>query len=78
MQVSSAILLRVSLLNRIIIEKALSQITSMQHIFSAKSLAREIDRLLPLVPGLVILQLFQNASLEFPWYFQYVFSCLVL
>ena len=32
----------------------------------------------PLVAGLVTLQLFQNASLEFSWYFLYVFSFLVL
>ena len=36
LQVSSAILFRVSLFNRFIIEKALSQITNMEHIFSAK------------------------------------------
>jgi len=40
MQVSSAILFRVSLFNRHIIEKAPSQITNMEHIFSAKSLKR--------------------------------------
>jgi len=40
MQVSSAILFRVSLFNRVIIEKALPQITNMQHILSAKSLKR--------------------------------------
>jgi len=39
MQVSSAILF-VSLFNRVIIEKAFSQITNMKHIFSAKSLER--------------------------------------
>jgi len=32
----------------------------------------------PLVAGLVTLQLFQNASLEFSWYFSYVFSFLLL
>jgi len=37
MQVSSAILFRVSLFNRFVIEKALSQITNMEHVFSAKS-----------------------------------------
>ena len=37
MQVSSAILFRVSLFNRFVIEKPLSQITNMEHIFSAKS-----------------------------------------
>jgi len=40
MQVSSAILFRVLLFNRVIIEKALSQITNMEHIFSANSLKR--------------------------------------
>jgi len=37
MQVSSAILFRVPLFNRFIIEKVLSQITNMEYIFSAKS-----------------------------------------
>jgi len=40
MQVSSAILCRMLLFNRLIIEKPLLQITNMQHIFSAKSLKR--------------------------------------
>jgi len=41
MQVSSAILFRVLLFNRLVTEKAFSQITNMEHIFSAKSLKRE-------------------------------------
>jgi len=60
MQVSSAILFRVSLYNRLIIEKTLSQITNMEHIFSAKSLKR---RQLPGCStgcGPVTLQLFRN------------------
>ena len=40
MQVSSAILFRVPLCNRALIEKALSQLTNIQHIFSAKSVKR--------------------------------------
>jgi len=40
-QVSSAVLFRVSLFNRFIIEKGLSQITNSEHIFSIKSLKRE-------------------------------------
>jgi len=47
MQVSSAILFLVSLFSRVIIEKALSQITNMGGIFSAKSLKREQYRLPP-------------------------------
>jgi len=39
-QISSAILFRVSLFNHVIIEKVLSQITNLQHVFSAKSLKR--------------------------------------
>jgi len=38
MQVLSAILFRVSLFNHVIIQKALGQITNMEHILSAKSL----------------------------------------
>jgi len=41
MQVSSAIPFHVTLSNPVIIEKAFSQITNMQHIFSEKSLKRE-------------------------------------
>ena len=40
MLVSSTILFRVSLFNRVLIEKALSQIMNIEHIFSAKSLKR--------------------------------------
>jgi len=70
-------LFRVLLFNCVIIEKALLQITNMEHIFSAKSL--KWGRLPPtLVADLVSLQSFQNASLGFPWYFPYVFSYLVL
>jgi len=48
MQVLSAILLRVSLFNHVIIEKAIWQITNMEHIFSAKSFKRgAISRLSP-------------------------------
>jgi len=78
MQVSSAILFRVPLCNRALIEKALSQVTNMEHIFSEKSLKRGQFPGSPLVADLVTLQLFQNASLGFPWYFPYVFSCLLL
>jgi len=63
------------------LKKALSQITNMEHIFSAKSLKRgncPVCPPPPLVAGLVTLQLFQIASLEFPWYFPYILSCLVL
>jgi len=65
MQVSSAILL-VSLFSYVIIEQALSKITNTEHIFNAKSLNRELlPGSIPLVAGLVTLQSFQNASLEF-------------
>jgi len=40
MQVSSVILFRLSLFNRFIIQRALSQITNIEHIFSAKSIKR--------------------------------------
>jgi len=81
MQVASAILFRVSLFNRVIIEKALSQITNMEA--SVQSLLSGSKfPVAPLLAGLVTLQLFQNCfpriSVEFPWYFSYVFSCLVL
>jgi len=65
MQVSSAILL-VSLFSYVIIEQALSKITNTEHIFNAKSLNRELlPGSIPLVAGVVTLQSFQNASLEF-------------
>jgi len=51
MHVSSAILFRVLLFNRIIIEKALAQITNMEHIFSAKSLKRAKEGNCWLPPG---------------------------
>jgi len=59
MQVSSAILFRVSLFNRFIIEKALSHITNMGSTSSAKSLLSMGNCLFAsLVVGLVTLQLF--------------------
>jgi len=53
----------------------------MEHIFSAKSLKQgQLPGLPPpLVAGLVTLQLFQNASLEFPWFsriFSRVWCCI--
>ena len=70
MQVSSAILFRVPLFNRVIIEKALSQITNMKHIFSAKSLKR--GKLPGCSPGCgpgypsIISECFSRISVEFP------------
>jgi len=60
-QVTSTILFRVSLFNQIIIEKALSQITNMEPIFSAKSLKRgQLPGCPPVVAYLVTLQSFQK------------------
>jgi len=83
MQVSSAILFRVSLFNRIIVEKVLPQITNMWSTSSVQNLLSGSNFLVaPLVAGLVTLRLFQNClpriSVEFPWYFPYIFSCVVL
>jgi len=69
-QVSSAILFRVLLFNRIIIEKALSQITNMEHIFSAKSLKQGLKRAIAWLPPRLRAWLpfnyFEIASFEFP------------
>jgi len=79
MQVLPVILFRVSLFHRFIIQKALSQITNIEHIFSAKSVKQ---RQLPGCPSWLWawspFNYFKIASLEFSWYFPYVFSCLVL
>jgi len=54
MQVSSAILFRVSLFNHVIIEKALWQIMNMEHIFSAKSLKQgQFPRCRPGYPSII-------------------------
>jgi len=49
-QVSSEIAFRVSLVNRFIIEEALSQITNMEHILNAKSLTRGNFPVAPCLP----------------------------
>jgi len=78
MQVSSAIKFRMPMFNRVIIQKALSQITNMQHIFSAKSLKRGNCPVAPwFEPGYssIISKRVPRFKNAFPWYFTYVFSC---
>jgi len=60
MRVSLDILFRVSLFNRLVIEKPLLQITNMEHIFSASLLSGGNCAVALLVARLVTLQLFQN------------------
>jgi len=89
MQVSSVILFRVSLFDRVIIDEALLQITNMGSTSSAQYLKRGQNnggncysgRNCPVAPWLrawLPFNYFKIASLEFPCYFLYVFSCLVL
>jgi len=74
MQVSSAILIRVSLFNRFIIEKALFHISNMGSTSSAKILlSGAIARLPPWLWAWLPFNYFKNASIEFPWYLPYVF-----
>jgi len=75
MQLSSAILIRVSLFNRFITEKALFHISNMGSISSAKILlSGAIARLPPWLWAWLLFNYFKIASLEFPWYLLYVFS----
>jgi len=78
MLVPSAILFRVSLFNRIVIEKELSQITNTEHIFSEKSLAGQLPGCHPWLQAWSPFNYFKISSPEFSWYFPHAFSCLVL
>jgi len=75
MQALSAILIRVSLFNRFIIEKALFHISNIGSTSSAKILlSGAIARLPPWLWAWLPFNYFKIASLEFPWYLPYVFS----
>jgi len=72
-QVSSVILFRVSLFNRVIIDKALSQITNMGGTYSVQNLFPEQLPVALWLRARLPFDCFKIASIEFPWYFPYVF-----